>query len=299
MPVRQGIKKMFGKIIYRLSGFILASLLLAPTVQALAAEPTQDNRLVMGLVPNLSARALITAFEPMKASLEKQLGRSVELYTAPNFRTFHERTLQGEFDIVVTPAHFAWIAVQDGKYVPLTTYQNPLQGLIVVKQGSQIATANALRGKKMGITDPLAIVTMRGLQWLKEHGLQAGVDFSVHKSSPHNTAALAVGSGELDAAIIGSGPYRIMPEDIRAQIHVLSEVGAVPNATYLANGKLPPKTRKALQLALLAFGNESPEGKQFMTQYKYGGFKAITEADLRPMEIYSQQVKELLSEPAN
>ena len=263
---------------------------------ASAETKPAEHKLVIGLVPNLSARTLITAFQPMKVSLEKQLKQPVEFYTAPSFQAFHESTLRGEYDVVVTPAHFAWIAIQDADYVPLMTYQNTLQGLVIVQKGSDITSVKALRGKKVGITDPLAIVSMRGLQWFREQGLQPGTDFSVHKAAPDNTAALAVGSGELDAAIIGSGPYRIMPEDIRAQVQVLSEVGAVPNATYLAHGRMPEKKRKAVQEALLAFGNLSPEGKQFMDQYKYGGFKTISTKDLKSMAVYSQQVKALLAD---
>jgi ABC-type phosphate/phosphonate transport system substrate-binding protein len=125
--------------------------------------------------------------------------------------------------------------------------------------------------------------------------MRAGVDFTVQKSSPHNTAALAVSHGELDAAIVGSGPYHLMPEEIRAQVRILAEVGAMPNAIYLTNKKLPAQRRAALRGALLDFGNNSPEGRRFMEQYAYGGFKPITAAELKPMEAYSQRVKELLA----
>jgi phosphonate transport system substrate-binding protein len=277
---------------------LLLGLVLLTAPVAAAADASSGNRLVVGLVPNVSTRTLISAFQPMRQYLEQQLRQPVELYTAPDFRSFYERTQGGEFDLVVTPAHFAWLAIREANYVPLTTYRNPLQGLVIVKQGSAINSARALRGKRVGVVDPLAIVTMRGLQWFQEQGLQSGADFTVHKSAPHNTAALAVANGELDAAIIGSGPYRIMPEDIRAQVRVLAAVGAVPNAIYLANGRLPSRQRKALQGALLAFG-DTLEGRRFMDQYGYGGFKTIGAAELKPMEVYSQRVKELLANPGS
>ena len=283
---------LFGKIGITLLWLVFA---FAPSLSRAADKPA-NSTLVIGLVPNLSARALISAFQPMKESLEKQLKQPVELYTAPNFRAFHESTLKGEYDLIVTPAHFAWLAMREAKYVPLLTYENPLRGLMIVKRGSSITSAQALRGKKVGITDPLALVAMRGQQWLKEQGLQPGTDFSVHRSAPHNTAALAVGSGELDAAIIGSGPYLIMPEETRSQVQVLSEVGAVPNASYLVSDKLPKAHRNALKKALLHFANNTAEGKQFMEQYQYGGFKPIRADDLKPMEVYSQRMKELLAE---
>lgn len=275
---------------------LLAVVLLTVQGLAAAADAPAQGRLIVGLVPNVSARTLIAAFQPVREHLERALGQPVELYTAPDFRTFHERTQRGEYDLVVTPAHFAWLAIREAKYAPLVTYLNPLQGLVIVRQDSPIDSPRALRGKKIGVVDPLAIVTIRGLQFLKEQGLQPGIDFSVHRSAPHNTAALAVGNGELDAAIIGSGPYRIMPEEIRAQVRVPGEVGAVPNAVYLANGRLQAEQRRALQDALLAFGS-APAGRQFMQQYSYGGFRTISTTDLKSMEAYSQRVKELLANP--
>lgn len=278
---------------YTLRIALLALALLLPHATLHAADQPQPP-LVVGLVPNVTARTLIAAFQPLRNHLAQSLKQPVEIYTAPDFSTFFQQTQRGDFDLVVTPAHFAWLAIREAKYEPLLTYQQPLQGLVIIKAGSSLDSARALRGKKVGITDPLAIVTMRGLQWFGEQGLQAGKDFVVQKSSPHNTAALAVGNGELDAAIIGSGPYRIMPEEIRAQVAVLAEVGAVPNAIYLANKNMPPQRRSALEKALLDFGNNSTEGRRFMEQYGYGGFKPITTTELKPMEVYSQRVKELL-----
>jgi phosphonate transport system substrate-binding protein len=254
------------------------------------AEPLR-----VGLVPNVSARTLLTAFQPMRDYLARELQRPVEMMTAPDFPTFYQRTQRKEFDVVVTPAHFAWLAMREANYTPILTYQSELRGLLIVAAESPMQQIEYLRGKKLGIVDPVAIVTLRGLQWLREHGLRANEDFSVRTiSAHHNSVALAVGQGELDAAIIGSGPYRIMPEDIRARIRVVSEVASVPNATYLVRGDWPAAYRREVQQVLLRFGNESPAGLEFMKQYRYEGFKPMTPDMLKPMEPYAQQAKKLL-----
>lgn len=281
----------------RVSSWVLGLLFLLSGA-AFAGEGQPARRLVMGLVPNVSARTLISAFQPLREHLEKVLKQPVEIYTAPDYRTFHEQTQRGDFDLVVTPAHFAWLAMKEARYTPLVTYQTPLQSLLLVGAGSRIDSAQALRGKTVGIVDPLAIVSMRGLDWFQEQGLQPGKDFVTRKSAPNNTAALAVGNGELDAAIIGSGPYRIMPEDIRVQVRVLAELGATPNAIYLASGRLSPKQHQLLRDALLAF-NDTPTGRRFMEQYGYAGFKPIGAADLKPMESYARHVKALLARPGS
>lgn len=260
-----------------------------------AAFASEPEPLRVGLVPNVSARTLLTAFQPMRDYLARELQRPVEMVTAPDFTTFYQRTQRKEFDVVVTPAHFAWLAMREANYAPIATYQTELRGLLVVATESSIQKVEDLRGKKLGIVDPVAIVTLRGLQWLREHGLRANDDFSVRAiSAHHNSVALAVGQGELDAAIIGSGPYRIMPDDIRSRIRVVGEVASVPNATYLVRGDWPVAYRREVQQTLLRFGNDTPAGIEFMKQYRYEGFKAMTPEMLKPMEPYAQQAKKLL-----
>ncbi len=55
----------------------------------------------------------------------------VHVFTAPDPRTFLERTQRSEFDLVVTPAHFAWLAVSEVGHVPLLTYRTGLRALLV------------------------------------------------------------------------------------------------------------------------------------------------------------------------
>lgn len=264
---------------------------------AVAHARPDDATLEVGLVPNISARTLIAAFQPMREYLARELRQPVELYTAPDFATFFHRTQRGDFDLAVTPAHFAWLAIQEAGYVPLVTYRNELDGLLIVKHDSPITSAAQLKGKTIGVVDMLAIVTMRGTQWLREQGLSAERDYALLLTAPHNTAALVVARGNVDAAIIGSGPYRLMPEEIRSQVRVLAEVGAVPNAVYLARGDMAPARRRQLTEALLAFGNVSAEGRRFMEEYRYGGFKPVSAADLRGMDVYARQVKRLVQAP--
>lgn len=265
--------------------------LIACYASAGSAEP---EPLRVGLVPNVSARTLLSVFQPMREYLMQTLNQPVEMSTAPDFATFYQRTQRNEFDVIVTPAHFAWLAMNEASYAPILTYQTDLRGLLIVAADSPIKRVEDLRGKKLGIVDPTALVTLRGLQWLREHGLR-NTDFSVRASSAHhNSVALAVVQGEIDAAIIGSGPYRFMPENIRAKLRVVSEVAQVPNAIYLVRRDWSSARRRQVQQALLSFGNESAAGREFMKEYRYEGFKPMTAEMLKPMEPYALQAQELM-----
>jgi phosphonate transport system substrate-binding protein len=264
--------------------------LLSPPPAAGADKPTLE----IGLVPNVSARTLLAAYQPMRAFLEQRLGQPVQLFTAPDFKTFYQRTARAEYDVVVTPAHFARLAQTEAGYVPLTTYRRNLSALLVVAQDSPIKNISDLRGKSVAIVDPLAIVTMRGLQWFREQGLQPNVDFAVHISAPHNTAVRAVMHGDMDAAIIGSGPYRIMPSELRTGTRILAILGSVPNATFLASPKLPAGAAERIRAALLAFAEQSPEGRKFIADYGYEGMLPVSPEALGAMDGYAAEVKKRL-----
>jgi len=270
----------------------MATLLCAPPVAA-----ADKATLEIGLVPNVSARTLLAAYQPMRAFLEQQLGQPVQLFTAPDFKTFYQRTARAEYDVILTPAHFARLAQTEAGYVPLATYRRELSALLIVARDNPIKDISDLRGKSVAVVDPLAIVTMRGLQWFKEHALQPNIDFTVRISAPHNTAVHAVMHGDTEAAIVGSGPYRIMPSELRAGTRILAILGSVPNATFLASPKLPAGAAERIRAALLAFADSS-EGRKFNADYGYGGMLAVDPENLSAMDGYAAEAKKRL-EAAN
>lgn len=275
---------------WRIAALAWLALGMAVSFSAAAAAATDKATLEIGLVPNVSARTLLAAYQPMRAFLEQQLGQPVQLFTAPDFKTFYQRTVRAEYDVVVTPAHFARLAQTEAGYVPLATYRRELSALLVVARDNPIKNIGDLRGKSVAVIDPLALVTMRGLQWFKEQGLQPHIDFALRVSAPHNTAVHAVMHGDVDAAIIGSGPYRIMPSELRAGTRILATLGSVPNATFLASPKLPAGAAERIRAALLAF-TDSPVGQKFIADYGYDGMLTVGPDDLRAVDGYAAEAK--------
>lgn len=250
--------------------------------------------LEVGIIPNVSTHALFAAYQPMRLYLEQRLGRPVILLTAPDFRTFYERTGKGDYDLVITPPHLARLAELESGYVPLTTYQNGLDALLLVAKSGQIKTVADLRGKSIGMPDLLALAPMAGRHWLEQRGLKAHIDYTLRITAPHNTAVLSVMRGDTDAAIVGSGPYQLMPAELRDGVRILANVGTVINATFMAHPRLSADERTRIKGALLAFANESPEGKKFVMDNEFGGMKPLSSRDLKTMDRYTKEAKFLL-----
>ena len=135
----------------------VSSLSMAAFSRHATAAETTTKPLEIGIIPNISTHALFAAYQPLRLYLEQQLGRPVILLTAPDFKTFYERTGKGDYDLAITPPHLARLAEIESGYVPLTTYQNGLDAILLVAKNSPIRAVAELRGKNIGVPDLLAL----------------------------------------------------------------------------------------------------------------------------------------------
>lgn len=258
------------------------------------ARAFEPRPLEIAIIPNLSARTLFTAYEPMRRYLETRIGRPVKFYTAPNFYTYFKRTVHGDYDVIICPPHFAWAGQQEAGYVPLVQYRQELKSLLIVHDGSSISRLEDLRGATISAPDVLALATMKAMRTLRENNLRRNIEVVIRDYASHNSAALAVQQREVAAAIVGSGPYRIMPEQFRKGTHVVLDFGGVPNATFMAHPRLGSHVIEQLKSALLDFADKTEEGKAFMARYQYDGFRVVGKNELHAMAEYTEEAKRIV-----
>ena len=269
----------------RFSGFRtwLATLLLAAAGHAAASA---DRPLVFGVFPNMTAKQTVEIYRPLANALERHLQRRIVVYSARDFKTFVERTRQGEYDMLLTAPHLAWLARQDAGYRPLLKYVRPTQGLLVVKQASQFQTPDELRGRTIATADAIAVAVLAVQAEMAAEGLRHDTDYRTVDAGTHFNAAMQVLNGRADAAMLGMHPYLLLPPEVRQQLRVLAKTPPLSSLMYLTHPRLRDREATAIRQALLDFA-ATPEGAAFMQHGGYGGFAAVDGSELRAFRPYA------------
>ena len=274
--------------------FCVILLALAPFFLIAKPAMAAEKPLIFGVFPYLSGYSVVSKFADLRDYLAAELKRPVQVYTAPDFRTFIERTQRGDYDIALTAPHLARLAILEANYAPLATYKSTLQTLIVAKKDGPFTRLADLRGKSIAIPDRLAIVTMLGTQLLREAGLRDVQDYTLVATLSHSSAALSVQRGQHDAAIIGSNPFSQLTQDAQAGLRILASSAPIPTQYYIAHKRLGSRQITRLQSLLITFAENTPSGQKFIEENHVLGIEAASGDELKQMDDSVNQVKRLL-----
>lgn len=272
-------------------GWLLACLLAVFPLRLVA----QETPLVVGILPTLSPRVLLSNYQPIRSYLEKTLRRPVEMVTAKDFSTFSKSTARGDYDIVVTAAHLARLAEVESGYLPLVTYKAPNRAMLLTSSKAPLHNIQNLRGHTVATLDRSALITSQTLIWLKEQGLQEPEDFKLIETSSHNSAAYSVLSGESTLAITSPGGWRMMPANIKDRLKLLTSLPPLPSMMWLAHRRLI-KEAPNLRSVLLDFSPDLPEGKQFFDATGYQGMREITPQEMKSLDPFIPYLKQHLGQ---
>jgi phosphonate transport system substrate-binding protein len=269
-----------------LLGFLLLAMGSRPAFSA-------DKPLIFGVFPHLTAKQIVETYRPLADVVEKRLQRRVSIYSAPDFATFVARTRQGEYDILLTAPHLAWLARQEAGYRPLLKYAQPVRGLLVVKSDSPFDAPAALRGRTIATADPIAVAVLAIQAEMAARGLKRDSDYQTTNSGTHLNAVMQVINGRADAAMLGLHTYTLMPPELRRQLRVLAETPPLSSLMYLTHPRLRDAEAQAVRKAMLSFAT-TPEGRAFMQHGGYGGFTDVNGNELRAFRPYALQAQEML-----
>ena len=238
--------------------------------------------------------ALVAMHQPLQAYLEHSLQRRIEFRTSPNFRSYIESLLAGEFDLAIAPPHFALLAIEQGQYLPLARYAAWLEPLLLVRAQSPIQTARDLAGLRIAMAEPLAVMRLATVQWLAEAGLVAGQGYQIVERPTHAAALMAALHGDAEAGLANATTVRLQTAAAQAQLRSFPTGLRLPNLITLAHRRLGPALIERIRLALMAFTPTHPQGRVFFEPTAFQGFAAVAAEDLAILHPFLEPTRQLL-----
>lgn len=264
---------------------VLRSACAAVAAGAVGAFAGETVPLRMAVHPYGSTLSLIATHQPLRQYLEAGLGQPIEFYTAPNFDAYVAALLAGEYDIAISPPHFAVLAMDKG-YVPLTRYTAQIEPILVVRTESPFRQAADFRGKTVAMADKSALIRLAMVKWLADNGLQAGRDYRILERPTHSASVAAATMGEADAGLATLQAVKQMPLDVQQQMRALTPGLRLPHLFTLAHRRLGEARIKKIDTLLHAFPNQ-PAGREFMEKAGYAGYEDVTRADVQQVRPYA------------
>lgn len=262
----------------------------AGTLSAGRASAQSSGGLTIGVLPNVSARVLFAAYQPMREHFERELGQKVEIATAPDFKTFSERTFKGDYDLVVIAPNLGRVAQLDAGWELLGVYEPRIPALAVTAVENPDNSAAQIRGKALAMANPQSLVALVALDWLRGQGLQAGSDFRTVVTANDDSLGSVLRSGEAPVAIMSRGELRAKPPEMQARLRVMHEIAQVPGFFVMANPRLDAARRRRLKSLILGFPT-TDDGKRFLGLAGFTGIRESTEADLRFLDPFNETTR--------
>lgn len=257
-----------------------------------AAEPKQDNALVIGIAPHTSARALFASYQPLRLFLQTRLQRDVRIVSAPNFAEFLHRALAGRYDIAITTGHQARVLQTDRGYLPLLTYQADFR-VVWVKavNNPNIHRLEDLNGRKVLSLGPGSLTGLWSQQQLAERGVvPASVDFV----SASDSVIELIASGAVDAAALSQANIDRLSGNISSKLKVFEQSPSFLGRVYMLNPRLAHEYL-TLREALAAFAL-TEAAQTYFQRSKLLGYRDVLPAELEIMEPYAQALREKLND---
>ncbi|MSQ71891.1 MAG: phosphate starvation-inducible protein PhoH [Betaproteobacteria bacterium] len=260
------------------------------TIATPATAQTANETYTIGVLPNVSARVILRNYQPMQAYFARELKRKVEIATATDFRAFSAATLRGDYQMVVTAPNLGRVAQLDGKWEPLAIYEPPIPALLVAAADNPNISVGQLKGKSLALANPQSLLALRGLQWLREQGMQDGRDFKVVLAGNDDSLGTMIRSGESPLAMMSMGEFRQIGEATRSTLKIVTEFAKMPGFLAMANPRLGNAERQQLKSLILGFP-KSEDGKSFTALAGVANIREVTAAELGALDAFVAQTR--------
>lgn len=239
--------------------FTVAALLAAAIPAHVAAQAADPRTLRVALLPDENASTIIQNAQPLKAHLERVVGRPVDLVVTTDYSSMIEAARFGRIDVAYfgplsyvlarSKADIEAFAVGVSRGSPTYT------SVVVVPADSPIRAVGELKGRTVAYGDTASTSShLVPRAMLQDAGLVAKVDYNPVYLGAHDAVARAVETGKVDAGALSRPIFDSLLKSGRvdaAKVRVLAETRPIPNYPMAMQAKLSPELKARIRGAFL------------------------------------------------
>ena len=271
---------------------VVASPIIASPDGALA-QGRDPAKLRVALLPDENAATLIQNAQPLKAHLERELKKDIELIVTTDYSSMIEAmrfgrievAYFGPFSYVLAKSRapdiepFA-VGVEKGK----PTYN----AILIAQADSPVKELADIRGKPFGFGDQASTSShlVPRAHLLKLAGLMGGRDYQVVHLGTHDGVARAVQNGQVAAGSLSEPIFRTLVARNAIDAAKIRQIGLsdpIPNYPIVMQGNLAPALKDNIRKAFL-----DVKDPQVLKSFRVEGFAA---ADDKAYDVLRETAK--------
>lgn len=233
-----------------------------------------------GVFPYKSPRATFELFGPIAKRIEAKTGKKVELVSAPDWKTYIERGIAGEYDLAL-PCVTCFFKMQPTGYHIIARGEPSFYGGVIVRKDSNLATVAELKGKKIAAIGPHSYA---GYSFLKvrldEMGITAPKDVTFGFLNKVDSIIFGILNREYDAGLIRVD--QLEGEQfaaVRDKLRVLDQSPPIPQFPFVVKNSMNPETARQITEVLLAITPDDPDSEKLLKSLRFEKIIAAQESD--------------------
>ena len=255
---------------------------------------TANSEVLIGVVPNISARLISTNYQPMADYFEKGLGRKVSVTTGTHFPNFYQRALANEFQIMVTSPNLARVSQADGNWEAVAVFEPGIPGLLVGMAGRQ-NNLEVLRGKKLAVANPQSLVALAGVNWLSSQGFINNRDYEILRIANDDSLGISLRTGEAAFALMSQGEFNAKDVELKKVLTSINTFVTLPGFFIMINAKMENRDKQKMKALILDFPR-SAQAKQFFSLTGFTGLQPPTDEQLKFLDSFIDVTRQGLSQ---
>lgn len=240
--------------------FASASAAMVAGIVPARADKANPDKLRVALLPDENASTIIQNAQPLKAHLEKVLGKSVEIIVTTDYSSMIEAMRFGRIEVgYFGPFSYVLAKSKAPEIEPFAVGvergKPNYQSILIANASGPVKTIADVRGKPFAFGDQASTSShLAPRAFLAKAGLIGDKDYKVVHLGKHDAVARAVAAGQVPAGALSEPIFRTLVDGNKVDVTKVIQLGLsdpIPNYPMTLQGYLKPELKAAIRSAFL------------------------------------------------